>query len=382
MISNVTDNLHKNLDAVLDRAVAQQRIVGGVLLVLHNGREVYARAAGLSDREANTPMHTETVFRLASLTKPIATVAALRLVETGKLALDAPITKYLPEFTPRLADGSAPPITVHQLLTHTAGLSYGFMQPADGPYRTLGVSDGFDVSGLAFEEQLGRIVAAGLSYSPGTAWGYSVGLDVLGRAIERVSDAGLPDVVAELVTRPLGMSHTGFRPAAGVELATPYADDTPPVRMREGQRVPFFDLSGLLFSPSAILDPNTYPSAGAGMSGTAREFVRSLEAVRSGGGGLLKHETTRAMLTNQTGDSPVALGPGWGFGYGGAILTDPVAAATPQPKGTWSWGGVWGHNWFVDPTHGLVVAFLTNTAVEGMMGASTIAVRDAVYASL
>ena len=370
------------VDEVIELALAESRIVGTVVLILQDGHELYARAAGQCDRESNTPMREDSMFRLASLTKPIVTAAVLRLVESGVLELDAPITRYLPEFRPKLLDGSAPDILVRQLLTHTAGLSYGFMQPADGPYRTLGVSDGFDTPGLAFDEAIRRIVAAGLSYAPGTSWGYSVGLDVLGAAIERVCKQPLPAAIEALVTAPLGMTHTRFSPAAGELLATPYADATPPERMREGHVIPFFDLAGLIFSPARAFDPSSYPSGGAGMVGNAREFVRFLECIRSGGGPFLRAETTQAMLANQTGTFPVALGPGWGFGFGGAVLVDPAAAQSPQPPGTWSWGGVWGHAWFVDPTHRLVVAGLTNTAIEGMLGKFPAQLRDAVYAAV
>jgi len=118
------------------------------------------------------------------------------------------------------------------------------------------------------------------------------------------------------------------------------------------------------------------------MVGTAGDFVRFLEAVRTGGGPILKPATARSMMTNQVGDLPVATQePGWGFGYGGAVLRDPQAAQTPQSAGTWSWGGVYGANWFVDPERKLTMVSLTNTAIEGMVGAFSQEVRDAVYGS-
>ncbi|HKP63026.1 MAG TPA: serine hydrolase domain-containing protein [Polyangiales bacterium] len=373
--------LEKNLDAALDAAIDQQRVVGGVVVVLRDGVIAYRRAVGLADRESGTSMQVDTIFRLASITKPIASVAAMRLVEAGKLDLAAPITRYLPEFRPKLGDRE-PEITVRQLLTHTSGLSYAHMQPKDGPYLKLGISDGMDQPGLALDEELRRLVAAGLFSEPGTQWGYSLGIDVVGAAIEKVTGKPLPAAIKELVTGPLDMVRTTFEAPADKPLATPYADGTPPVRMGDPQVVPFFDLSGIRFSPSRTFDPKSFPSAGAGMNGTADEVARLLELVRSGGGKLLKQETSRAMLTNQTGALPVVLGPGWGFGFGGAVLLDPRAAQTPESAGTWMWGGVWGHSWFVDPVQRLVVVGLTNTAIEGMMGRFPTTVRDAVYASL
>jgi CubicO group peptidase (beta-lactamase class C family) len=375
------DRLEKNLDAALTAAIEEQRVVGAVVVVLRDGAAVYRRAIGLSDREAQRPMQLDTLFRLASITKPIASVAAMRLVEAGKLELDAPIARYLPEFRPKLGEREAHP-TVRQLLTHTAGLSYAHMQAADGPYAKLGVSDGMDAPGLAFDEQLRRIAAAGLFYEPGTQWGYSVGMDVVGAAMERVTGQPLPATIAELVTAPLGLTHTTFHASPAQLLATPYADGEPPVRMSDPHVVPFFGSAGIRFSPSRAFDASSFPSAGAGMNGTADEVARLLDIVRSGGGTLLAKSTAAAMLTNQTGTLPLMAGPGWGFGFGGAVLVDPAAARTPQSAGTWMWGGVYGHSWFVDPAERLVVVGLTNTAIEGMIGRFPISVRDAIYAAL
>ncbi|MFT3922227.1 MAG: serine hydrolase domain-containing protein [Myxococcales bacterium] len=366
------------LDAVIEEALEAQRIVGTVVVVLEHGRPLYVHAAGWADRESRVPMREDTVFRLASVTKPIVSVAALRLVEQGKLSLDAEVARYLPQFRPRLADGSAPAVSVRQLLTHTAGLSYGHFQAAGGSYLRAQVSDGLDQPGLGMEEELRRISQAGLDHAPGTHWGYSVAIDVLGAVIERVSGQGLAGAVRALVTGPLGMLDTGFEvPAAG--LAVPYADGAPPVRIEGRQVLPFMGLSGISVSPLRAFDDHSFASGGAGMNGTARDVARMLEAVRAGGGGVLSAATARTMLENQVGDLPVVFGPGWGFGYGGAVLVDPSLAGTPQSAGTWSWGGVWGHSWFVDPLRALVVVGLTNTAIEGMMGQFPQRVRDALY---
>src|SRR5512132_4634073 len=168
------------IDAAIERALAENRIVGAVVLVAQDGEIVYRRAAGLADRERGTPMREQAVFRLASLTKPIVTAAALRMVELGRIALADPVTRYLPEFRPALPDGATPTITLRHLLTHTAGLSYGFMQPPDGSYHRAGVSDGAGEPGITMDENLARIVRAGLAYPPGERWGYSVAIDVLG----------------------------------------------------------------------------------------------------------------------------------------------------------------------------------------------------------
>ena len=149
--------LSARIDAVVDRAIADQRLVGAVVLVARDGKLVYHRAAGLADREAKAPMRENTVFRLASVTKPFVSVAIMRLAEEGRLSLADPVTRWLPDFKPTLADGSTPTITLGQLLSHTAGLTYGLAEKADHPYHQLGVSDGLDISGLTLDEDVARI---------------------------------------------------------------------------------------------------------------------------------------------------------------------------------------------------------------------------------
>jgi CubicO group peptidase (beta-lactamase class C family) len=325
-------------------------------------------------------MTTDTIFRMSSLTKPIVTAAALALVEAGVMGLDDPVTRWLPDFTPKLA-GQAAPISVRQLLTHTAGLSYGFMQPDDGPYLKLGVSDGMDQPGLGFDEELRRVIEAGLFYPPGGAWLYSVSMDVLGAAMERAAGKSLPEIVAERVGKPLRMMDTGFVVTDRTRLAVAYVDGAPPTKMTDPQTVPFFDLSGIRYSPSRAFDLSSFPSGGAGMVGAPVEFLSFLEAIRTGGGGIVSPDMARAMMTNQTGDLAIVTnGPGWGFGFGGAVLLDPALAASVHSPGVWLWGGVYGHSWFVDPARKLSVVVMTNTAIEGMTGQFSADVAAAVQA--
>ena len=382
------------IDAAIDRALAETRIVGAVVLVAQGGEIVYRRAAGLADRERSLAMREHAVFRLASLTKPVVTAAALRMVELGKFALADPVTRYLPDFRPALPNGETPTITLRHLLTHTAGLSYGFMQPPDGSYHRAGVSDGAGEPGVAMEENLARIVRAGLAYPPDERWAYSVAIDVLGAVMQTVEDADLDAVVRKYVTAPLGLDSMGFdlQPEQRDLLVTPYADGKPaPVRIPDsGIRVRFPDgvtvyagLAGINLSPARLLDKGSFRSGGGGMVGNASDMLTFIETLRKGGSPILARETVGGMMTVQTGDFLIVnRGPGWGFGYGGSILTDPKAALTRQSVGTFGWGGVWGHSWFVDPAKRLSVVSLTNTALEGMMGRYIRDVRDAVYADL
>ncbi|NIJ71712.1 serine hydrolase domain-containing protein [Xanthomonas sp. F4] len=372
------------LDAAIDRALHERRLVGAVVLVAHRGACIYRRAAGWADREAQRPMRQETTFRLASVSKPIVATAALALVAQGRLALDAPIAGWLPWFRPALPDGRVPDISLRQLLSHSAGLGYRFLEPEDGAHARAGVSDGMDNSDLSLEQNLRRLAQVPLQYAPGTGWGYSLAIDVAGAVLEAASGQPLPQLVHDLVTAPLGMQATAFHAEDAANLAVPYVGDVPmPHRLGEGEVVaPFADGAGIVFHPSRALDRTAFPSAGAGMVGSAGDVLRLLETLRSGGAPLLPADLVAEMGRAQTGDFGPPDGPGWSYGLGFAVLRDPAPTATPEAPGTWRWGGAYGHSWFVDPAHQLSVVALTNTLYEGMSGAFVVELRDAVYASL
>ena len=219
--------LAARLDEAIDRALADRKIVGTLVTVVRSGDVAYRRAAGYADREAGRAMRADALFRLASLSKTMVSAAALALVEQGRLAVTDPVAQWLPDFKPRTRDGQVPVLTVHHLLTHTAGLSYGFYEPEDGPYHQAGVSDGLDLSGLSLDEEVRRIAAAGLAEAPGTRWRYSIASDVLGAVIARAAGEPLPEAVRRLVTAPLGMTDTGFSVTDRTRLAVPYADAQP-----------------------------------------------------------------------------------------------------------------------------------------------------------
>jgi CubicO group peptidase (beta-lactamase class C family) len=370
-------DLSARLNGAIDRALEERRIVGTVILVARGGDIVFGRAAGFADREVGRAMKDDCIFLLSSVAKPIVTAAALRLVENGRMGLGDSVRRWLPEFKPRLADGRVPEITIRHLLSHSAGLTYVFMEPADGPYHRLRISNGFDRTDADLDEIVRRISAAPLGYEPGTGWGYSMAIDVLGSVIEKATLQPLPQAVGELVLNPLEMKDTGFTVVDTRRLVVHYADGKPePRRMADDDRVNFFDRP-VAFSPARLLDPKAFPSGGAGMAGTASDVVKFLESVRTGG--LLQPETRSAMFQVQARTREQAEGPGWEFGFGGAVLVDPKAAGTPQVPGTLQWNGAYGHKWFIDPTNELTVVALTNTTFEGMVGRYTLDVRNAVY---
>lgn len=369
----------------IEQALEEQRLVGTVVLAAHNGELIHCQAAGLADRESSRPMELNTVFRLASVTKPIIATAAMVLVAQGKLDLDGNIIQWLPDFQPRLAENQTAKISVRQLLSHTAGLSYCFSETEDdSPYTQAGISDGLDDTGISLAENLRRIATVPLRYLPGTKWAYSVSMDVLGALIEKVSGQPLEEAVYHLVTGPLNMQNTGFFVKEASTLATPYVSDSPqPHRLLEGETVPFSEGNvGVTYHPSRILNPHAFPSGGAGMAGTAKDVLRLLETLRQDGGSLLPKEWIEEMETDQIPGYDIPGSPEMGFGLGFSVLRNPALSDSPESVGTWSWGGVYGHSWFVDRAKGLSVVALTNTLYEGMSGQFVSDIRDAVYQTL
>jgi CubicO group peptidase (beta-lactamase class C family) len=372
------------IDALLDHVVASQRLVGAVVLILRDGQPVYSRAVGFADREAGTPMATDTIFRLASMTKPIVSVATLALAEAGLLDLDDPVTAFLPDFAPAGPDGAEAVITIRHLLTHTAGLSYGFLQEGEGLYRQAGISDGIDRPGMTLEENLRRLARLPLRFAPGSAWHYSLATDVLGAVLSAATGETLPEIVANRVTRPLGMTESAFLATRPERLATPYADapaaGLAPVRMTDPFVLPQPDAGPVHFSPGRAMDASAYASGGAGMVGTAADYMRFLEAIRLGGAPVLSAAGAAAFVADAVPGMEIDLsGPGRGFGLGVGTVRDPVAAETPASAGSWGWGGVYGTSCWVDPTARLSAVALTNTALEGTNGDFTREIVQAAY---
>lgn len=376
------------IDNVIQQALDNQRLVGTVVLIAHHGELIYQQAAGYADRESQSPMALDHIFRLASASKPIISSAAMVLVAQGRITLDEPIDRWLPAFRPKLADGRPAMITLRQLLSHRAGLSYRFFENDNqGPYARAGISDGMDNSSLSLTENLRRLAEIPLCYEPGTAWGYSLATDVVGALIEQVSGMPLPEAVRQLVTEPLGMHDTDFsvtNETAKARVVTAYVSDViEPHRLAEGEVVsPFDGCVGIIFNPSRIFDPQAFPSGGAGMAGTAGDLLGLLETLRQGGGDWLPDDLVAEMARDQTRGLELANVPGAGFGLGFSVLRDPQQALSPESQGTWRWGGGYGHSWFVDPLKALTVVAFTNTLYEGMSGRFVTDLRDAVYQTL
>lgn len=371
--------LVERLELALQTAIQNGVIVGADVAVARNGKMVFHRQAGYADREQRRPVDGNSLFRIASMTKLITSCAVMVLHERSLLDLQEPICRWLPQFRPRLPDGSCPSITIHQLLSHTAGLSYGFEQGADSSYRKAGVSDGLDLEPVSHEKNLQRLCSVPLLYRPGEAWQYSLATDVLGVVIERITDMPLPQAVAQLVTEPLGMNDTCFCGFDSGRLSVAYVDGpSGPSRMRQHETIQLD--SGLAkVAPARSYTQDVWASGGSGMVGNTIEYLHLLETLRTERG-LLKPESARAILSNVIGDIPVpSRGSGWGFGLGTLVLTDPKAAGSIQGKGTWTWGGLYGGHYWVDPLAQISLVALTNTAVAGLWGAFPDSLIAAIY---
>jgi CubicO group peptidase (beta-lactamase class C family) len=364
-------NMTPRIDAALNSALNEKRIVGAVIAVMKDGELAHFKPYGLANREKGKPMTEDAIFRLASISKPIVTAAAMRMIELGKFGLDTPVTDFLPNFKPKAPDGSAPTITIRHLLTHTAGLSYDFLQPPEGPYNTIPVSAGID-GDFTMEDNLARMVKAGLTFPPGAAWLYSVAIDVLGAVMAKAEGADVEGAVQKYVTGPMQMTDTSFYVTDEKRLVQPYSNAAPePIPIGDNFKQPFVPgCAPINLGTSRAFNRNAFQGGGGCMNGKALDIVRMLDAIRAGGAPILSKETTQQMMSNQIGPLRILFDPtgNTAFGFGGSVLLNPAASGSALSPGSWQWGGVWGHSWFIDPTRKLTIVNLTNTTLEGMSG--------------
>ena len=364
-------NITQRIDDALNSALDEKRIVGAVIAVMKDGELAHFRPYGLANREQGKPMTEDAIFRLASISKPIVTAAAMRMIELGRFGLDTPVTDFLPDFKPKGPDGSTPTITMRHLLTHTAGLSYDFLQPPEGPYNTIPVSAGID-GDFTMEDNLARMVEAGLTFPPGAAWLYSVAIDVLGAVMAKAEGTDVEGAVQKYVTGPMQMTDTSFYVTDEKRLVQPYSNAAPePIPIGDNFKQPFVPgCAPINLGTSRAFNRNAFQGGGGCMNGKALDIVRMLDAIRAGGAPILSKETTQQMMSNQVGPLRILFDPtgNTAFGFGGSILLNPAASGSALSAGSWQWGGVWGHSWFVDPTRKLTIVNLTNTTLEGMAG--------------
>ncbi|MFG3591108.1 serine hydrolase domain-containing protein [Bradyrhizobium sp. RDI18] len=391
------------LDETLRGLVEGRSTPGIVVLILQDGRPVYSRSVGVREVGSTAPIGANDVFRVASMTKAVTSVAAMILVEQGKIGLDDPVSRFLPEFTKLRVRGpggteeqaNRPP-TIRELLTHTAGLSYNFINNPRlvDAYRDARVTDGLDQPEVTTADAMQRLASVPLGYQPGTSWEYSLATDVLGAVIEKVTGNSLESFVTERIAKPLRIESFVFnapetvrsrfpqvtRPAQVTgALGTGYVSVTGP------EAVPFPPTKGTAsLDPNRAFSPTAYNSGGAGMSATIGDYVRFLQMLLNegelDGARVLRAETVRQMTQNATGNMPTIRGPGWGFTLGFGILTDPAAAKSRLPAGSYGWGGIYGTQFWIDPTNRVIGVVMTQTAIIGS-GPISNAVREAFYAA-
>lgn len=358
----------QRVDAYLQQLVDSQRIAGAVGLVLRDGVVVYERAVGSADREHGRPMATNALFRIASQTKALTSIAAMMLFEEGKLGLGDPVSRFIPAYakTTVMVDGDRVPagrqITIRDLLTQTAGISYG-VEPTLGPlYREqgLGAAAGFGWYMADKDEPvcttMERLATLPFLRQPGEAWVYGYASDILGCVVERASGMSLDAFFRTRITEPLQMTDTYFYvPVAERDrLVTLYGSDSTArlVRAPEGARGQGHYVDG----------PRRSFSGGAGLVSTARDYSRLLQMLLNGGTlegvRLLAPQTVSLMTTNQTGN--LYSTDGLGFGLGFYIIERLGADNTLLPVGSYGWGGAYASLYRVDPSQGVVIVLMLN----------------------
>lgn len=371
----------QHIKKIIEDTIQSGKIVGASVIIAKESDIVLETHAGFAKRELNQPVTENTLFRLASMTKPIVSAVALALVEKGILQLDAPITTWLPDFKPTLADGTSATITLRHLLTHTSGLSYGFLQVNNEPYSSYGISDGLDDSVLSIDENLKRLAKAPLLFEPGTRWHYSLATDVLGGLLEKACDQPLSTIVEEYVTKPLAMKNTAFYLDNIDNLARAYVDsDQEPRLMDLHDSVQLPDAGKILFTPCRVGMKNIYASGGAGLASTARDYLKFLEAIRMGGAPILTHASNEAFMRDAVHPLDVEIrGVGVGFSLGYFVIRDSKLANTLRPAGSVDFGSAYGCFSFVDPINAISAVMLVNTTLDEA-NLFTAKITEAIYA--
>jgi CubicO group peptidase (beta-lactamase class C family) len=370
----------ERIPAVLKEAVDKKQIAGGSALIARHGKIIHFSTVGMQDVEAKAPLTEATIFRIASMSKPITSVAAMILVDDGKLRVTDPVSKFVPEFTDMkvlvpAADGKSyetvkatRDITIHDLLTHTSGITYGmFDKPFIGKmYREAGVSDGLVETPGTVGDNVRKLAKQPLVCQPGAAWEYGLNTDVLGYVVEVVSGKSLEQFCRERIFQPLKMNDTCFilpkekRSRLSALYAVGADKSLAPVGT-EPVRVGPVTYS----STYSTRDDSKYYSGGAGLVSTLGDYFRfcqmllnrgELDGVR-----VLKPETVDQMTRNQIGDVRIMFPGNDMMGYGFGVLSEQAKEKQKDPAGvgTFAWGGAFNTLFWVDPRNELIGIFMT-----------------------
>jgi CubicO group peptidase (beta-lactamase class C family) len=353
------ERLHR-VDEVIRRHIDSRHIAGAVTLVARKGRVVHFEAQGLKDLESKTPMTRDTLFRMASSTKPVTGVAIMMMIEEGKVRLGDPVSKFIPEFKGMKVAVQREPespiqfvpaereITIRDLMTHTSGLASGGLGNRGLSREALWPGPDESLASL-----VPRLAKVPLDFQPGTRWRYSglAGIDTLGRVVEVTSGQTFDDFLKGRIFEPLGMADTFFAvPDDRKErLATVYRGTE----------------NGLEKSSFTLRFPRTYYSGAGGLTSCAADYFRFAQMLANrgelGGKRLLSPRAVELMSSNHVGEMMAGqLGrpPGMGFGLTVEVLVDPVRAGSFRSKGSFGWDGAFGTHFWVDPREQLVGVFL------------------------
>ena len=380
------DLLSARMDRFFQTEIADGRITGAVALTEQAGRVVLLKAYGNSDAAGKRPMKTDDLFRIASMTKPVVSVAAMMLVEEGRLGLDEPIAIYLPELarlTVWSADGAATTTrrqpTVQDLMRHSGGFTYAPFGAADPALRALyGKADLEQIrSDFTREDMLGRLATLPLAFEPGTRFEYSLGVDLLGFIIERVEGERLDAVLKRRILDPLGMTETRFA-VSGDDVArlaeAPNTDTMKP--FTEGwMRV-------------ARQRGDGYLSGGGGLVSTAEDYLRFARMVLNGGAvdcvRLLSPASVRLMtadhIAGMASGPDTFTGPGYGFGLGFAVRRTDGGAIVAGSPGDANWSGLNGTTFTIDPQQDIVAILMA--AAPSARNHLRFGFRNIVYGAL
>ena len=380
------------LDAFIERHVNERRIAGGVMLVAQHGRIVHLRSFGKLDVDRGVPMSDTALFRIASMTKAITSVAVMQLVEDGSLLLSDPVAKYLPAFTNTTVavlptSGSSGgmstvparrPITIRHLLTHTAGISYG-TGPLEAQYKAAGVfgwycADRDETMGAMVD----RLAALPFEAHPGERWVYGFGTDILGRVVEVVSGLSLDEYFRRHIFEPLKMRDTFFfvPPEKSARLATVYSAQADGTIARAPEQ-------GSAGQGAYVVGPRKCFSGGAGLVSTITDYARFLQMLLDGGSldgaRVLSPASVASMTSNHVGS--LYSDGDLGFGLGFEVVDHLGRAGRLGAVGEFNWGSAYYPRYWVDPAHGVVAIFMTQLIPAGGLDLSA-RIKSLVYQAI
>ena len=360
------------IDEWMDALVANNKLAGLGVTVVRRGGVAYRRCAGFSDRERGTAWASDTIARIYSMTKPLVSVAVMMLYEEGRFQLDDPVSRFLPRFAGQsvfTGGGGAHletvpaerDISLRDLLTHTSGLTYGYIEagPVDALYRAHGVD--FQAADESLASLVERAASLPLLAQPGRAWNYSIATDVLGRLVEVISGRSLADFLQSRVLAPLGMVDTGFHvPAEKLgRFAATYV-------RRQGRLALCDDPAASRFAAAPPLC-----SGGGGLCSTEGDYLRFCRMMLGGGETdgvrLLGRKTVALMTSNHLRGDMADMGQrrfsgssyeGIGFGLGFSVMLDPARAQILGTPGEYAWGGLASTAFWIDPAEQMIVILL------------------------